>query len=455
MAEAAQNEGTARQLQRLTSALDSGTLSRVRRMLHALSGAEIGELLESLPPAKRLTVWALVDPSLDGEVLVHVNDEVRGQLIRDMDDEELVEAIGTLDLDDLADILDDVPDAVIREVLASMDRQDRERLATVLSYEEDTAGGLMDPDVVTVRPDVTLEVVQRYLRARGELPELTDQLFVVNRSGKYLGTLSFNDLLTKDLSLTVAAAIDQSVEAIPVDTSAREVAREFEHFDLISAPVVDREHNLVGRITIDDVVDVIREEADQSVLTMVGLDQEDDMFAPVIRSAVRRTLWLGVNLLTAFLAAWVIGNFEQALDEIVALAILMPVVASMGGIAGTQTLTLMIRGMALGQIGHGNTLYMMRKELAVGALNGIVWSVVVGLVAVLWFQDVTLGLVIGAAIAINLLTAAASGVAVPLALKRMDIDPALAGGVVLTTVTDVVGFLSFLGLGTVVLLQHV
>ncbi len=452
MTEVVFEEHHARQIHRITEALDTGTLARVRRMIATLSGAEIAELLESLPPVKRLAVWELVDPEHDGEVLVEVNDEVRVQLIRDMDETELVTAIGSLDIDDVADILEDVPDAVVREVLSSMDRQNRDRLVQVLQYDEDSAGGLMNPDLVTVRQDVSLDVVQRYLRARGELPEMLDQLFVVNRNGKYLGTLSLVDLLTKDPEQSVADTINLDIQAIPVTLSANAVAREFTHFDLISAPVVDAENNLLGRITIDDVVDVIRDEAEHLVLAVAGLDEEEDMFAPVIKTTLRRTIWLGVNLLTAFLAAWVIGNFEATLDKVVALAILMPVVASMGGIAGTQTLTLMIRGMALGQIGSANSVYMLRKELAVALLNGLIWSMVVGLVAVLWFDDWSLGLVIGCAIAINLICGAFAGVVVPMVLKRLSIDPALAGGVVLTTVTDVIGFLAFLGLGTLLLL---
>lgn len=446
-------EQHARDIQRISEALDTGTLARVRRMIATLSGAEVAELLESLPPVKRLAVWELVDPEIDGEVLVEVNDEVRLQLIQDMDETELITAIGNLELDDVADVLEDLPDTVVREVLASMDRQNRERLVQVLQYDEDSAGGLMDPQVVTVRSDVSLDVVQRYLRARGELPAMSDQLFVVNRTGKYLGSLSLVDLLTKAQEQTVADTINNDINAIPVNMPANAVAREFTHFDWISAPVVDTENNLLGRITVDDVVDVIRDEAEHSVLAVAGLDEEDDMFAPVFRSTMRRTVWLGVNLLTAFLAAWVIGLFAATLEQIVALAVLMPVVASMGGIAGTQTLTLMVRGMAMGQIGLGNTFDMLRKELAVGLLNGLIWSIVVGLVAMLWFRDLSLGIVIACAIAINLVCAALAGVAVPIVLKRLSIDPALAGGVVLTTVTDVIGFLAFLGLGTVLLLQ--
>jgi len=453
MAELNYQEKQVRQIHRITEALDEGTLARVRRMIATLSASEVADLLESLPPAKRLMAWELVDPELDGEVLVEVNDEVRSQLIRGMDQPELVNAIGTLDIDDVADIVDDLPDAVIREVMTSMDRQNREDLVRVLQYDEDSAGGLMSTDVVTVRPDVSLDVVQRYLRARGALPDLTDQLFVINRNGKYQGSLSLHDLLVSDADLTVADVINSDMQSIPVNMPDNEVAREFTHYDMVSAPVVDVENNLLGRITIDDVIDVIREQAEHSVLAVAGLDEDEDMFAPVLKSALRRTLWLGINLLTAFLAAAVIGQFEESLAAVVALAILMPVVASMGGIAGTQTLTLMVRGMALGQITASNALYMLRKELLVGVINGLLWALVVGAVALMWFGDLELSLVIAIAIALNLIVAALSGVGIPLLLRRLHIDPALAGGVILTTVTDVIGFVVFLGLGTIILLQ--
>lgn len=444
-------EKTARHLQRLSVALDSGTQSQVRGLINALSDAEIGDLLESLPLPKRLAVWELVDPELEGEVLVEVNDEVRASLIRDMDPDELVAATTALDLDDLADILNDLPDTVIRQVLNSMDRQDRERLEQVLSYPEDSAGGLMDPDVVTIRADVSLEVVLRYLRQRGELPDMLDQLFVVNRDGDYLGCLRLSELLTGDPGTSVGDLTDINIRALPADMPATQVATEFEHHDLISAPVLDADKKLVGRITIDDVVDVIRDQAEHSVLTMAGLDEEDDMFAPIIQTARRRWVWLAVNLITALIAAMVLYSFEPTLDEIVALAILFPVVMSMGGIAGTQTLTLMIRGMATGQVSSSNSGILLRKEVAVAILNGIIFAIIVAVIAILWYGDRNLGLVMGAAIVINLLVGAVAGAVIPLLLKRMAIDPALAGGVVLTTVTDVIGIFAFIGLATYVL----
>ena len=445
---------TARHLEQLSEALDSGVTSQVKQLINGLSGAEIGDLLESLPLPKRLDVWELVDTELDGEVLVQVNDEVRAGLIRDMPTEELVQAVGELDLDDLADILDDLPDGVVDEVLLSMDRQDRERLEQVLSHPEDSAGGLMDPDVVTVRPDVSLDVVLRYLRQRGELPEDLDKLFVVSRSGKYLGDLKLSALLINEPALKVSELVDTSSSAIPVDMHASAVATEFEHHNLISAPVIDAQDILVGRITIDDVVDVILEEAEHSVLTMAGLDEEDDIFAPVIQSARRRWVWLGVNLVTALVAAMVLYAFEPTLDQLVATAVLFPVVMSMGGIAGTQTLTLMIRGMATGQLSARNTPAMLRKELAVGILNGLVFSVLVALIVYYWYGDLSLGLVMAVAILVNLFAGALAGALIPVILRRMSIDPALAGGVVLTTVTDVIGILAFIGLATYILVGN-
>jgi magnesium transporter len=442
----------AHHLEHLSEALDSGTKNQVRHLLKNLSAAEIGDLLESLPLAKRLAVWDRTDPELEGEVLVEVNDEVRATLIRDSSHEELIAAVDDLHLDDLADILDDLPDAVISEVLRSMDRQERERLTQVLSHPEDSAGGLMDPDVITIRPDVTLDVVLRYLRARGELPEVFDLLFVVDRRGHYLGCLKLSDLLTRELSKSVGELMDSSARTIPIDMHESQVALEFEHHDLLSAPVLDDQSRLLGRITIDDVVDVIREEAEHSVLTMAGLDEEEDMFAPVVQSASRRWIWLGVNLITALLAASVLYAFEATLDQIVATAVLFPVVMSMGGIAGTQTLTLMVRGMATGQVSTANSPALLRKELAVGLLNGIVFSIVVAVIAWLWYQDALLGLVMAAAILLNLLAGALAGALIPGILKRMSIDPALAGGVVLTTVTDVIGILAFIGLATFMLL---
>lgn len=440
------------QLETLREAIDDGRLSQVRRLLSTLPAAEISDLLESMPNPLREVAWELVDTEVEGEVLVHLNDEIRVDLIKEMDSEDLVRATADLELDDLADLLEDLPVTIVNGVLQSMDRENRERLTEVLAYPEDSAGGLMTLDMVTIRRDVSLDVVLRYLRIRGELPEHLDDLFVVDRHGKYLGRLKVSDLLTKDPMLNVVELLDGDTPTIDVETSAGSVAQQFEYHDWVSAPVVDADNRLLGRITVDDIVDVIREEGEHTVMSMSGLDEEGDMFAPALRSLPRRATWLGVNLITALLAAWVIGRFEAALEQVVALAILMPVVASMGGIAGTQTLTLMIRGLAVGQVSGANAAALLNREVAVGALNGVLWACVIAAVAYGWFGDAQLAVVIGIAVILNLLAAAVAGVVIPLVLSRTGIDPALAGGVVLTTVTDVVGFVAFLGLATWTLL---
>jgi magnesium transporter len=434
-------------LQRVQSILDSGALREASRLLNSLAPAEIAHLLEALPPTERELLWGVVDESMDGEILLLVTDEVRADLIRRMEPEEILSAVENLELDDLADLVQDLPQAITREVMDSLDGQHRKRLEAVLSFPEDTAGGLMNTDTVTVRAEVTLDVVLRYLRRLGDqVPRDTDLLFVVNRYDDYLGVLRLAELVTRDPEDTVAEAMSLNVQAIPADTEQTEVARRFERLDLISAPVVDGTGKLLGRITVDDVVDIIREEGEHAFMGQAGLSEEEDMFAPVLLSARRRALWLGVNLLTAFLASWVIGQFEATLDKVVALAVLMPIVASMGGIAGSQTLTLAIRGIALGQLTGKNARQLMTKELAVGAINGIMWAGVVALVAGIWFSSLQIAGLIGAAIIINLLFAAFTGAVLPLLLQRLGIDPALAGGVLLTTVTDVVGFFAFLGL---------
>lgn len=447
-----ENEQSQTRLQRFAKALASGRLVNIRRMVNELYPAEIAHLLESLHPSERELVWELVEPDKDGEVLTYVNDDVRAKLIRQMAPAELVAAAETMETDDLADLLQDLPDIVIKEVLESMGSQDRVRLEAMLSYPEDTAGGLMNIDTITVRPNVTLDVVLRYLRLRGEIPHMTDYLVVVNRADRYIGLLSISDLLTKDPSLSVGKVMVKDIDPIPALMPAREVAEIFEFRDLISAPVVDDDGKLLGRITIDDVVDVIRDEAEHSIMSMAGLDEEDDIFAPVVTSSRRRGIWLGINLATAFLASWVIGLFDATIEKVVALAVLMPVVASMGGIAGSQTLTLVIRGMALGYIDSANAKRILTKELAVGALNGVVWAVVVGVVAAFWFSDTMIGLIIGIAMIINLVVAALAGATIPLLMRRYGADPALSSSVVLTTVTDVVGFSVFLGLATILLI---
>jgi len=438
-------------LQLVDDALEEENLEQVRSALTALHPSEIADLLEALPAKDRELVWDQIDPALEGDVLAYAQDDVRAGLLGKLAPHEVAAVTRDLDTDDAADILQDLPETVIDEVLWSMDDQHRRRLTAVLSYPEDTAGGLMNLDTITVRCDVDLDVVVRYLRLRGSLPEKTDALMVVDRQNRYLGMLGLADLLTGNPDVTVGEVMQTDIEGLPAVTPAGEVAKLFERRDLLSAPVVDEQGCLLGRITVDDVVDVIQSEAGRSWMARGGLTGDDDMFAPVIVSARRRAIWLGVNLLTAFLASWVIGQFEATIQRIVAVAVLMPIVASMGGIAGTQTLTVVIRGLALGQVGSANARALLWKEVAVGVLNGLLWAVVVGVVAYLWFHDLELGVIIGLAMIINLLNAALNGILIPLGLKWLHIDPALAGGVILTTATDVVGFSVFLGLATLLL----
>ena len=453
MAEAVRHDKTARQLRLLSDALDSGRLGPVRRLVNTLSPAEIGNLLESLPPGKRTVVWGLVDPEDDGEVLVHVGDEVREGLIADMDPDELIAAASDLDIDDLADLVEDLPDTVIDEVLKSMDRENRERLEQVLSYAEDSAGRLMNPDVVTVRADTTIDVVLRYLRLRGELPEHTDHIYVVSKRHQYLGRIALQALLTHEPATPINRLLDDEQPAIGVDETSDQVARQFPDHDWISAPVVDDNNILLGRITIDDVVDIIREQAEHQVLGAAGLDEDEDLFSPVWRATRRRLIWLSINLGTAFLAASVVGQFEGTIDKLVALAVLMPIVAGMGGNAGTQVLALMVRGLALGQVGASNIRTLLWKEVRVALLNGVVLGAILALIVLLWFHNIGLSAVIFIALTCNLLFAAIAGVMVPVMLKRAGYDPALASSIFLTTVTDVMGFFTFLGLATLVLLR--
>ncbi|KGM54548.1 magnesium transporter [Lysobacter daejeonensis GH1-9] len=453
MAEAIRHDKTARQLRLLSDALDSGRLGPVKRLVNTLSPAEIGNLLESLPPGKRTVVWGLVDPEDDGEVLLHVGEDVRENLIADMDPDELVAAVEDLDIDDLADLVEDLPDTVIDEVLKSMDRENRDRLEQVLSYPEDTAGRLMNPDVVTVRTDTTVDVVLRYLRLRGELPDHTDHLYVVSRRHQYLGRIAVTALLTHEPGTPINKLVDDEQPAIDVGETATEVARQFSDHDWISAPVVDDNNILLGRITIDDVVDIIREQAEHQALGAAGLDEDEDLFSPVPRAWRRRLMWLSINLGTAFLAAKVVDSFKGTIDELVALAVLMPIVAGMGGNAGTQVLALMVRGLALGQVGASNIRTLMWKEARVALLNGLVLGLVLALIVLAWFQDIGLSLVIFTALTANLLFAALAGVMVPVTLKRAGYDPALASSIFLTTVTDVMGFFTFLGLATLLLVR--
>ena len=436
-------------LSRLGTAIDSGTLNQVRHILNNLSPPDIAHQLATAPPRLRHILWELVDAEINGEVLQELSDDIQLEFLNLMDGAEVASITEGLDVDDIVDILQQLPDRVIPEVLQAMSVQDRQRVESVLTYNEDTAGGLMDTEVITVRPDISVDVVLRYLRRFEELPDITDNLFVVSRNDTFLGTLPLSKMLTSSPSTTVREVMNTEVEAIHVNLTDSDVAQLFQRHDLVSAPVIDDKHRLVGRITIDDVVDVIVEDADHSLLAMAGLSDTEDTFSSIGRTAPRRALWLGLNLLTAILASSAISLFEATLEKVVALAILMPIVASMGGVAGSQTLTVVIRGMALGQIERNNIKWLLSKEFVVGAINGMLWALVMGAVVSLWFDDWTIAIVIAMAMAINLMAAAVAGTLLPVMLRSLKIDPALAGSVILTTVTDIVGFVSFLGLATV------
>ncbi|MFV0665102.1 magnesium transporter [Denitromonas sp.] len=450
-AAAAEAHHASTQMREVREALTQGKLKRVGKILHGMHPAKVAGLLEALPPRERVDAWSMVETERAGKVLSYLHDESCAALALEMDPEDLVVAARRLDLDDLVDLIQTLPEETGRQLLHATDARHRDKVESMLSYPEDSAGGLMNTDHIAVRPDVKAQTVLGYLRLLKTLPVQTDKLMVVDRKGAYQGVLLLSTLVTVQPERRVADIMDTETPAIPVDMADDEVARLFQDLDLLSAPVIDADNQLLGRITVDDVVDQIRESSERAMMNMAGLDQEADIFAPVLTSSRRRAVWLGINLVTAFVAAWVIGLFQTTLERVVALAVLMPIVASMGGIAGSQTLTLVIRGMALGQVAGGNARALLSKEMGIAALNGVVWAAVVAALAVVWFGDWQIGGVIGAAILINLLFAALAGLVVPLVLDRMGIDPALAGGVILTTVTDVIGFFAFLGLATVVL----
>jgi magnesium transporter len=405
-----------------------------------------------MPAQQRDALWPLIEPSHLGAILLELQDDVSDARLAALNPEEIAAIVESLaDVDDQADLILGLPTDRLVRVLHTLDAHKRERLEAVLAFSEDTAGGLMNLDQVTIRADVSLDVVLRYLRMRGELPDQTDQLFVVDRHDHFLGALYLRDLLINDPDARVADLMRTDIDAMHAYMSDTEVARAFENLDLISAAVVDEEHKLIGRITIDDVVDVIRDQGEHSIMGRAGLSEELDMFSPVLVTSRRRGIWLGINLLTAFLAAWVIGFFEDILDQVVALAILITIVPSMGGIAGSQTLTIAIRGLSLGQLGSSNYRSLIKKEIQVGLLNGLLWAVVVASFSIAWFGNFNIGLIIGFALIVNLLAGAFAGAVIPLVLRQLGVDPAIAGGVVLSTVTDVVGIVAFLGLATLIL----
>ena len=442
-----------KKLGKLISDLERDQIASIQQTLTSLHPSEIARLLESLTPGKRKIIWQLVDQDDEGDVLKELVEDVRQNLIGEMDATELIAATQDMELDDLADLLVDLPETVTEQVITTLDQQDQIRLESVMSYDEDTAGGLTNPRIISVRRGITIEVLMRYLKRLNKLPEHTNYIYIVNRNDEYLGALKLVDLFLEDKNKPIETIMDESVKAMLADEDVKQVAMDFQNLDLISMPVIDEKNRLLGQITVDDVVDVIQDQVNSEIFNMAGLDDEDDIFAPVILSTKRRAVWLGMNLITAFVVAGAIGLFQEILQQIVILAVLMPIVASMGGVAGNQTLILVIRGIAMGKIQRSNARKLLIKESSVALLNGFTWSIVVSVLAVVLFQTTwEIGLIVGAAMLLNIFASAIAGVAIPFLLKKMGIDPALAGGVLMITLTDVLGFVTFLGLATLFLL---
>ncbi|WP_026957971.1 magnesium transporter [Aliagarivorans taiwanensis] len=438
-------------IKELHDALDDGQITEAKVVLRELPPVDIALVLEASPPAERKLLWQLTKPEQQGEILEELNEDVMEGVLQLLEPEQVAEVTEGMDTDDLAYVLRGLPEDDYQAVLEQMTAQDRHRVEAALAYPEDTAGSIMNTDTITLRPDVSVDVVLRYLRLRGELPEATDALYVVDKQDRLIGDVPLAVLLTVDPQREVGDIMDRSAETIPVAMDDGEVAALFERHDWISAPVVDEEGKLLGRITIDDVVDVIREDAEHSMMGMAGMDDDEDTFAPVLKSTQRRTVWLAVNLCTALIAASISNMFENTLEALATLAVLMTIVPSMGGIAGNQTLALVIRGMAVGHIGQGNTRWLIGKEAAIGMLNGVIWALAIGLVVSLWKGSLMLGLIISTAMFANMAIAGLAGVLIPITMKRYNIDPALAGGMALTTVTDVMGLFTFLGMATLLL----
>jgi len=422
----------------------------VRSLLNKLSSSEIAHALESSPPKQRKLFFSLLETNEEGDVLADLGEEIQQDLISSISNEELAEAVKELEPDETVDILQNLPEERMNTILSKMSFRDRKRIEIGLTYPENTAGGLLNTDVISVRPSHSIEVVINYLRDQKELPNNTDKIFVVNKEDEYVGELAIGKIITSRPKLSVREVMDTNANPIFVNQDDKEVATIFDRNDIISSAVIDESGKLIGRITIDDVLDVIKEDADQNFLGMAGV--AEDTFAPPGRAARSRVFWLSMNLLTAFIASMTINIFKDVLDQIVYLAILMPIVASMGGVAATQTLTIVLRGLTLEQINSSNLQWLFKRELAVSILNGFVLSILVGLVTFFWFDEILLALLISFALVINLISAVIAGVFVPLILRSLNQDPAIAGSVVVTTVTDVIGFLSFLGLATIFLI---
>jgi len=442
-------QNSEKKLSTVINDLEKARENSVKNTLSSLSPYEIARLLESIEPKRREILWQLIDQDDEGEVLKELVEDVRQNIIEEMDAEELIAATQDMELDDLADILNDLPNQITDQVIKALDQEDQVRLESVISFEEDTAGGLTNPNILTIRRGISINGLIRYLRSLEQLPSNTNYIYVINRHNKYLGSVKLLDLFTDNRDKPIESIMDQSVKPINATVKANDVAIEFQNLDLISAPVVDSNDRLLGEITVDDVVDVIQDQANSEIFNMAGLDDEDDIFAPVFLSSRRRAVWLGANLVTAFIVASAVSLFQDALDRIVILAVLMPIVASMGGVAGNQTLILVIRGVAMGRIQTSNAFRLLTREFLVALVNGVFWSVIVSVLAVLFFNTTwSIGLIVGASMLINILASSIAGVSIPFLLRRMGIDPALASGVLMVTLTDVLGFVTFLGLAS-------
>lgn len=438
--------------QLVESLVHKQNIAELQQKLDVLHPADVAHILEALPLEQRLDVWELVKAERDGEILLEVSDAVRQTLIADMDSEELLAAAEQLDTDEMADLAADLPKDVLQDLLDSLDVRNRERLQSALAHDEDSVGALMDFDIVTIREDITLEVALRYLRRIGTLPDHTDKLFVVDRNDILFGVLPLKRLVVCDVDLSVAEIMSDDVVVFHPDDLADEAVKAFERYDLVTAPVVDANNRLVGRLTVDTVMDYIREEADSDILSMAGLREEEDIFSSVWNSVKNRWAWLAINLVTAFFASRVIGVFEGSIERIVALAALMPIVAGIGGNSGNQTTTMIVRGLALGQIAAHNMRALLLKELGVAVLNGLIWGGMLGLLAYALYHNVLLGVVLTSAMTLNLMLAAVMGVLIPFTMARFGRDPAVGSSVLITAVTDSGGFFIFLGLATVFLI---
>jgi len=445
-------EKSEKKLSTIINDLEKDKATNIQNTLSSLNPSEIARLLESLTQRERNVLWQMVDQEDEGEILKELIEEVRQNLISQMNASELIAATQDMELDDLADILSDLPNQITDQVIKALDKQDQNRLESVISYDENTAGGLTNPKIISIRRGVNIDGLMKYLRNMHALPENTNYIYVINRDNQYIGAVKLVDLFTQSKEMPIEEIMDSNVKAIHADVLAEEVAIEFQDLDLISAPVTDSNNRLLGQITIDDVVDVIQDQVNSEIFNMAGLDDEDDMFAPIFISSKRRAVWLGANLVAAFIVATAVSLFQETLDQIVILAVLMPIVASMGGVAGNQTLILVIRGIAMGKIQKSNAMKLLNKEALVALLNGFIWSIVVSIFAVILFNTKwEIGIIVGLSMLINIIASAIAGVSIPFFLKRIGIDPALAGGVMMTTLTDVLGFITFLGLATLFL----